>query len=136
MKKSSLVLLAALAVGVACTGEQPKFPQFGKVLPNLPLPPQAEVLSRSGNTDALQIVFVSALTPEQMIAFYRLVLNSGEWHLVSDTKTADGAVALYAERKGPPIWVRIRQTAGAAGSTVEVAGAVLPDSTKADTGKS
>ncbi len=135
MKPLPLLLVAAFAAVLGCATEQPKMAKVSEALPNMPLPPEAEVLSRSGGTDALQIIFVSTLSPEAMTAYYRRVLNSGAWHLVSDIKTTDGVVALYAERKGPPIWVRIHQTAGGPGSTVELAGAVERDSTKGDAAK-
>ena len=135
MRLPRLLVLFALGTALGCGSDQPKLPSVSQTLPNLPLPPRAQLLSRAGSADALQITFVSSLTPEEMATFYRRVLSSGIWRLVSDTKSADGAVALYAEREGPPIWVRIRKTAGAPGCTVEIAGAVTKDSAQADSAK-
>jgi hypothetical protein len=52
------------------------------------------------------------------------VLSTGPWDLVSDEQDAEGARVLYAEREGPPIWVRIYKATGAEGSIVEISGAV------------
>ena len=106
-------------------------------MPNLPLPPLATVVSRAGSEDALQITFRSTLPPDSMAAYYRGVLTSGVWSLVGDTKTADGSIALYAERDGPPLWVTIRKDSTSAGSILSIGGAVVradsvptrPDST-------
>lgn len=100
-------------------------------MPNLPLPPQATVVSRAGSEDALQITFRSVLPPDSIVAYYRAILSSGSWSLVGDTKTADGGIALYAERNGPPLWVTIKRDSAASGTLVSLGGAVTrpnPDS--------
>jgi hypothetical protein len=108
----------------------------GKAMPNLPLPPAATVLTRSGGEDALQITFRSAYPPDSLAKFYRQVLTSGVWNLVNDDRAADGTVSLYAERNGPPLWVTIRQDPDSRGSLLTLGGAVTkPDSTKADSTK-
>lgn len=119
-----LVLLAALVAVVGCREDAPKPATVAQALPGLPLPPAAEVLSRSGNPEALQITFRSALPAEKLVDFYRSVLSTGPWDLVSDEQDAEGARVLYAEREGPPIWVRIYKATGAEGSIVEISGAV------------
>ena len=129
MKISRFALLLALA-SLACGQPERKTAKLSDALPDLPLPPEASVIGRSASADALKLTFSSSLTPDQMAEFYRGTLSSGVWRLVSDTKTADGAIALYAEREGPPMWVTIRKAPGAAGSTVELAGAVTKESKK------
>ena len=94
-------------------------------MPNLPLPPRATVVSRTGSEDALQITFRSTLPPDSMAAYYRAVLTSGVWSLVGDTRTADGSIALYAEREGPPLWVTIRKDSTSAGTILSIGGAVM-----------
>lgn len=96
---------------------------MGETLPNFPLPPNAELVSREGGEDALKFRFRSDLAPGQLADYYRGVLGKPPWRLVSDTPAPDGAVTLYAEQDGPPIWVSIRKAAGAAGSFVDIAGA-------------
>jgi hypothetical protein len=133
MKISRIALLLALA-SVACGQPERKTVKLSDALPDLPLPPEASVIGRSAGADALKLTFSSTLTPEQMAEFYRGTLTSGVWRLVSDTKTADGTIALYAEREGPPMWVTIRKTPGTVGSTVELAGAVTNESKRLQAG--
>ena len=112
---------------VACSPEPrtPKVPDTFTVFPNLPLPPSAHCVSRSGSEDALQIQLFSASTPDKVTEYYRDALSKGKWRLVSDVKKPDGAVVLYAEQDGPPIWVRIWPTSDSAGTMVELTGAVV-----------
>ncbi len=119
-----LLLLAALVSVAGCRQDAPKPASVAQALPGLPLPPAAEVLSRSGNPEVLQITFRSALPTENLVEFYRSVLSTGAWDLVSDERDTEGARVLYAERDGPPIWVRIYKATGAEGSIVEISGAV------------
>jgi hypothetical protein len=78
-------------------------------------------VSRQGSLDALQLTLHSQLPPDQAAAFYRGILLTPEWRLVSDTKDSSGVVTLYAEGKRP-LWVRIG--ADTAGSLVTLTGAV------------
>ena len=104
-------------------------------MPNLPLPPSATVLNRSGGPDALQITFRSSFSPDSMAGYYRHVLTNGEWHLVNDDRSSDGTVSLYAERNGPPLWVTIKKDPNSSGSLLTLGGAVTKaDSTRADPG--
>jgi hypothetical protein len=135
-----LALLAVLVSVAGCREDAPPPASVAKALPGLPLPPAAEVLSRSGNPEALQITFRSALPAEKLVEFYRSVLSTGPWDLVSDERDAEGARVLYAERDGPPIWVRIYPATGAEGSIVEISGAVPktvvpPDSARDSTAR-
>jgi hypothetical protein len=57
--------------------------------------------------------------------YYRGVLTQGNWRLVSDIKTADGATALYAEQDGPPLWVKIWKADDGSGTMVQLSGAVV-----------
>ena len=98
---------------------------MSEAMPDLPLPPMASVVSRAGSEDALQITFRSSLSPDSMANYYRAVLTSGVWSLVGDTRTADGSVALYAERNGPPLWVTIRKDSTSSGSILSIGGAVV-----------
>ena len=130
-----LLLLAALVSVAGCREDAPKPASVAQALPGLPLPPAAEVLSRSGNPEVLQITFRSALPAENLVEFYRSVLSTGAWDLVSDERDTEGARVLYAERDGPPIWVRIYKATGAEGSIVEISGAVPKTVAPGDTVK-
>jgi hypothetical protein len=122
--------LAALTL-IACTDEKPiKLPEFARVFPNLPLPPNASLVSRSGSEDALQLTLMSQAKAADVEAYYRSVFSRSGWRLVNDQRGRDGGVALLAELKGQPLWVRIQSTDDSVATIVELSGAVLPDSTK------
>ncbi len=116
-----LIVLLALA---ACkpAAEKAKTPDLGAAMPDLPLPPNAELIGRSGSTDALQLVFQSPVAMDVIADYYRGVFTGGKWQLISDTKQADGGIALYAEQPGHPMWVRM--TPAGKVTRIEVSGAV------------
>jgi len=115
--------LVGLVLTLACR-ESRQEARLADVMPTIPLPPAAEVISREGGEDALKIRFRSTSSPEAIAAYYREVLSKGSWQLISDTNLDDGSVALYAEHsKGPPLWVTIRKADGASGTFVDLAGA-------------
>jgi hypothetical protein len=125
------VVVLGLAL-VACGDRAPKGPKMADVFPNLPLPPQATFVSRSGGAEALQITLRSSRKADEVVAYYRATFKTGGWNLVSDVRDAEGAVVLLAKQKGPPLWVRIRSTEDSAASLVELSGAVSArDSTSA-----
>jgi hypothetical protein len=82
-------------------------------------------VSRAGSADALQLTLFSSSKADAVTEYYRNQLSAGKWRLVSDVKTPDGSVALYAEQDGPPLWVRIWPTSDSAGTMVELAGALV-----------
>ena len=108
-----VVLVAALALA-ACKDAPPptRTPDVLAVLPDLPFPPDAEFVSRAGSEDALQLVFRSAQSVDAVSKYYRAVFTRGEWRLIGDDRDSAGAVVLYAERPGPPMWVRITAPRG------------------------
>ena len=119
----SAVFLSLLALP-ACerAPEKPSSPAVASVMPNLPLPPNGEFVSRSGGNDALQLVFQSPAKADFVTAYYRDAFTTGGWNLVSDTRQPDSTIVLYAEQSGHPMWVRIKPT----GTTtrVELMGAI------------
>jgi hypothetical protein len=117
--------LAALTL-IACTDEKPiKLPEFARVFPNLPLPPNPTLVSRSGSEDALQLTLMSQAKAADVEAYYRSVFSRSGWRLVNDQRGRDGGVALLAELKGQPLWVRIQSTDDSVATMVELAGAML-----------
>lgn len=129
-------LCLACVLVVACGSEAappPKPPDAAKVFPNLPLPPDAQFVSRAGSADALQITLFSPSRAAGVIDYYRGVLSKGNWRLVSDVKRPDGSVVLYAEQDGPPLWVSVWPTTDGAGTMVELSGAIVgKDSVRAE----
>jgi hypothetical protein len=116
------VLLVLSLLGATACRKPVKRADISETIPLLLVPPGGEVVSRTGSEDALQIRFHTRFGPDKVADFYRGVLSRPPWNLVSDQRTADSAIALYAERDGPPLWVTIRP-AGASGALVDLAGA-------------
>ncbi len=128
MPSPRLYLSVACALLLGCRADSPpppKLPDAFAVFPNLPLPPEAKLVSRSGSSDALQLTLFTSGKTDAVAEYYRDHLSSGKWRLVGDTKRPDGSLALYAELDGRPLWVRIWPTSDSAGTMVELAGAVL-----------
>jgi hypothetical protein len=123
MRPITAVLIAGLALaGCERADEQPKIVATGDAMPTIPLPPNAELVSRSGSADALQLVLQSPASLEQVSRYYRGVFSGAGWNLVSDTEDRDSTITLYAEQAGHPMWVRLHP-AGTA-TRVELMGAV------------
>jgi hypothetical protein len=129
-KMRVLLLCAALA---ACGDKGPKTPDLHDALPNIPLPPGATFVNRSGGADALQITLRTPADVDAVTAYYRAVFKKSGWRLVNDAKDQEGATVLFAEQSGPPLWVRIWDGKDGKGTLVELSGAVLSrrDSVKA-----
>ena len=127
MRAFKLSLCAAGLFLLACGSESPaaKEPPIGQVLPNLPLPPDPQVVERSSSKDALQLTLRSPSDIGLVTNFYRDALSRGRWRLVSDVKSPDGSTSLYAEQDGPPLWVRIWKSEDQAGTMVQLTGAVV-----------
>jgi hypothetical protein len=129
------ILMFALCLGAAaCGGDpRPEPPKFAEVMPNVPLPPQATFVSKSGGADALQLTVRSPARADVVAAFYREKFKRDGWRLVNDARDREGAVVFFAEQDGPPLWVRIRNAEDGRGTLVEITGARVTrthDSTK------
>ena len=122
--KARWILLCA-ALG-ACADKPPKSPTLSEALPNVPLPPDASFVGRSGGSDALQLTVRSPDAVDAVAAYYRQLLSKSPWRLVNDAKDAEGAVVLFAQQDGPPLWVRIRTAEDGKGTLVDISGAVVP----------
>lgn len=123
MRKITLLCTAGLLALTACDrADKPKQATVSETMPDLPLPPSAQFISRSGSADALQLVFQSPATADAVAAYYRDAFSNGGWNLVSDTRQPDSTVVLYAEQSGHPMWVRIKPTGQSA--RVELMGAI------------
>jgi hypothetical protein len=124
-------VLAGLVLACGSESRPPKPPEFGAAFPNLPLPPEPELVSQTGSADALQLTLHTPSDLDHIVDYYRNVLSAGNWRLVSDIKNRDGSVVLYAEQDGPPMWARIWKPKDRPGTMVQLTGAVVSkDSTK------
>jgi hypothetical protein len=122
-----VVAAAALALAAVsgCRDAAPKPPRMGDVFQNLPLPPGASMVSKSGGADAIQITFRSPYSTKRVVNYYREVLSKNGWRLVNQAKAAEGATVLYAEQDGPPLWVTVRPAEDSTASFVDLAGALV-----------
>jgi len=118
-------LVAVALLAGACRPDQPaKTARLQDALPGMPLPNDPTFISRSGSDSALQIVLSSGQPPEAMINFYRGILSTAPWTLVSDQPFDSGGRVFYASRSGPPLWVTIKPNPAGAGSLISLNGAV------------
>jgi len=133
MTPSKICALVICAGLVACGDKTPKMARLQDAMPNILLPPQATFVDRTGGPDALQITLRTAGKAEEIATYYRGVLKQGGWSVVSDQKDKDGAIVLLAQKKGPPLWIRVQQEKDGSGSLVQLSGAVVSqtDSAKA-----
>jgi hypothetical protein len=118
------MMMVGLLALAACdrSADKPAQASVAQTMPNLPLPPSGEFVSRSGSADALQLVFQSPATADNVAAYYRETFAGGGWDLVSDTRQPDSTIVLYAEQSGHPMWVRIHPTGQT--TRVELMGAI------------
>ena len=124
MFRPSILLFAVSLAAAACARDsEPKTPKFSEVMPNVPLPPNATFVSKSGGVDALQLTVRSPARTEAVADYYRRLFKKDGWRLVNDAKDQDGAVVFFAEQNGPPLWVRIRKAEDGQGTLVDLAGA-------------
>jgi hypothetical protein len=115
---------AALLALLGC-GDRPEKPADVSVaLPNLPLPPQPTLVSRSGSANTLMITLSSPAKLADVEAYYHSVLTGPGWKLLKQSTDRTGAITMLAEQDGPPLWVRIRSQPDSSGTLVDLAGAV------------
>lgn len=118
--------IAILTFAAACHPSRPKLPELPAAFANLPTPPNAQFIGRSGGADVLMLTFSSPLEPDSVVNYYRQMFTRDTiYHLLGDNKGATGEEAFYVESSKRPMWVRVRPNAGGVGSVVELTGAVV-----------
>ncbi len=125
MRQLTVAALAATLL-LGCTRDRPKLPSLPAAFATLPLPPTPEYLGQSGSEDALMFTFRSATPADVVAEYYRgLFVADTIYHMISNTRGAEGEHAYYVEYNKRPLWVRIRPEAGNEGSIIELMGAVV-----------
>ncbi len=121
----SLVVLAILLPAAACGQEErrPVPPSVSEAFAEVPLPPDASYVGRSGGEGALTISLRSGQPYEVVLDYYRKLLGVAPWHIRSDARDGESGRVIYAELGGRPIWVRLRPE-GTAWTLVDLTGAV------------
>lgn len=116
----SIVTLAACQAKDAAPVEEVPV-TLPEVFPNLPLPPDGQLVAREGTGSALQMTFSSPVSGDSMATYYRDVLAKPPYQLINESIN-DGVVAFFVEQNGPSMWVTV-QGLEAGGSLVTIAGA-------------
>ena len=87
--------------------------------------PQSNVTDVAAGTEAAEVTLTTPADPAQVVAWYRQTLHLNDWELRSDVPQSGGAVVMHAMKEGRPLWVTIRPTVGAPGTTYTLFGVVL-----------
>ena len=133
MRIHAVSFVLALALTACGSQEQVDRPDLADVMPIVPLPPDSRVIDVAGSEDAMLFTFISRHSPDDMATYYRRMFTEPPWTLISDTKSPNGEIILYAENASTPLWARIYRTAGAPGTTIQLSGALVErDSALAD----
>jgi hypothetical protein len=128
MNSRYLLTLACVVVAAGCDRPKPvKTPDLAEALPDVFLPRQFSFVSRSGSEDALMLTVRTPEKMDQVADHYRYLLTRDPWKLEGDTRDAEGAIALYATRQGPPLWIRITHDTAFNATLVQLTGAVVKD---------
>ena len=107
MKTRLPFAIAALVLLVACTAKKERAVATPNVLSGVPILANSQILDSSGTAEAEQAVLFVQLTPDSVAGIYRRYLVANGWRVVGDVADQAG-IDLYAERQGPPLWIRIR----------------------------
>src|SRR3989442_12657068 len=78
--------------------------------------PGSAVVSVSAGQDAAQAAFTTPAALQNVAAWYRLNLKLNDWEIKGDQLMADGSIAIYAVRRGKPLWITLQPTCGGAGA--------------------
>ncbi len=127
MRIPTVILMSlTLAPLAACQSSKPpveEVKQAGlEVLPNIPMPPDGEILTSQSTAEAIQMVTVTARSVDSVLTYYRALLGKEPYRLVSETTTPDGMTSFFVEQDGPGLWVTVQKN-GETGSMVTIIGA-------------
>lgn len=134
MRTHPMLLATALLV-TACgdkTAQEPEEVQatMVEVFPNLPVPPEGQMISQEGAGAAMQMTFSSPQAGDSMANYYREILSRPPYELINESVNND-VVSFFVEQNGPSMWVVV-QGLEAGGSLVTLAGARARAGTAAD----
>jgi len=92
--------------------------------------PGSAVVGVSAGQDAAQAAFTTPAALQNVAAWYRVNLKLNDWDMKGDQLMADGSIALYAVRRGKPLWITLRRNNGGPGTTYTLVG-TLPSADSA-----
>ena len=130
-----LSLALALVLCAACErpGERTSERELAaKLLSGVLAYPHSTLVGVSAGQDAAQATFTTPAPLPAVAAWYREALKLNGWQVRTDQAMADGSIAIYADSGRRPLWLTLRASAGAPGTTYTLVGAILrADTTKA-----
>jgi len=130
----TLVTLSLLALIASCDRPQPPDARelAARALRGTLSYPHSTLVSISTGTDAAEATLVTDDAPERVARWFRDMLPMNGWQLRNEGKGAAGAVTIYAEKAGRPLWLTLKPNAGGAGTIYTMNGVFAePDSTAA-----
>jgi hypothetical protein len=122
----TLVLLAA----AACNRRQAPDPtaMVQRVMGGLLIYPMSARISMSAGEDAAQVTLTTPDSIRPVAEWFRRALTLNGWTLQSDLTGNDGTVTISATHGKRPLWITLRPTQGAPGTTYTMVGALVADS--------
>jgi hypothetical protein len=122
-----LLAATALLTLAACVSKDDaaKPVQTPPVFAGVPIPALARMIDTAGTADAARAVFLVAVRPESVVAYYRRELPRVGFRIVGDVGDSL-RVDLYAQREGPSLWVQIRPLREPDATEFTLIGAVGP----------
>jgi len=131
MRRYSLLVLAAASLGACDRPKEPDARQLAaRALRGTLAYPASSIISVAAGTDAAEVTLSSPAPVAQVATWYRQALPLNGWELKNEGQTKDGAVTIYAEKEGRPLWLTLRPNVGGAGTSYTLIGAI-GDSTAA-----
>ncbi len=85
--------------------------------------PASTLVSFAAGEEAGEVVLSTPAPVDSVTAWYRTVLRLNGWELRQDQRRPDGARVIYAIKGDRPLWITLRQTSGAPGTTYTLIGA-------------
>jgi hypothetical protein len=127
-------ILCAVALLAAC--ERPRQDQRARelaaqVLSDMLTYPGSGVVSVAAGEDAAEVVLTTPAGVDTVAAWYRSLLQLNGWELRQDAVSGEGTRIVYAVKGERPLWITLRRTAGAPGTTYTLIGAQQRDSAAA-----
>ncbi|HET9709905.1 MAG TPA: hypothetical protein VFP39_16505 [Gemmatimonadales bacterium] len=124
--RSTLMLLTLIAIA-GCNRPQPPDTRtmLRKSLHGVLVYPRSTLVDVTSGSDAAQVTLTTLDSVAVVASWFRQELNLNGWALQSDVTSADGSIAIVAQKGSRPLWITLRPNVGGPGSTYTVIGAVV-----------
>ena len=132
MRRLAVLLLPVLALAACRGGDRDPAAErrfASRALTGVLAYPESRVADVAAGTEAAEVTLTTAADPARVATWYRQTLHLNNWELKSDVPQAGGEVVMHAMKEGRPLWITIRPTAGAPGTTYTLVGVVVEGDT-------